>query len=162
MAKNPKLSLENQICHSLYSATNAMVRAYRPLLDELDLTYPQYLVMLALWEEDGVMIKNLVERTRIDPGTLTPLLKRMQLKSLINMTKSDEDSRQKVVVLTKEGQALIEISYCVISICQNKMPQNLNGYQKNYFYCYPSKSLTNKSLKRIVFNSWQVSALITF
>jgi DNA-binding MarR family transcriptional regulator len=110
MAKNPKLSLENQICHSLYSATNAMVRAYRPLLDELDLTYPQYLVMLALWEEDGVMIKNLVERTRIDAGTLTPLLKRMQLKSLINMTKSDEDSRQKVVVLTKEGQDLIEMA----------------------------------------------------
>jgi DNA-binding MarR family transcriptional regulator len=125
MAKNPKLSLENQICHSLYSATNAMVRAYRPLLDELDLTYPQYLVMLALWEEDGVMIKNLVERTRIDPGTLTPLLKRMQLKSLINMTKSDEDSRQKVVVLTKEGQALIEMAEDIPDklLCNIDMPK---------------------------------------
>ena len=73
-----KLKLENQICHSLYSATNALVRAYRPLLEKIELTYPQYLVMLALWQEDRVMIKNLVERTRFDAGTLTPILKRLQ------------------------------------------------------------------------------------
>jgi DNA-binding MarR family transcriptional regulator len=108
MATNPKLHLENQICHSLYSATNALVRTYRPILEELDLTYPQYLVMLALWQQDAVMIKSLVERTRIDAGTLTPLLKRLQTKSLITMTKSTEDSRQKMVVLTEDGQALIE------------------------------------------------------
>lgn len=101
-----KLKLENQICHSLYSATNALVRAYRPLLDELDLTYPQYLVMLALWQEDEVVIKNIVERTRFDAGTLTPILKRLQQKRLIDLVKSDEDSRQKIVRVTSAGLAL--------------------------------------------------------
>jgi DNA-binding MarR family transcriptional regulator len=101
-----KLKLRNQICHSLYSATNAMVRAYRPLLKQIDLTYPQYLVMLALWEEDGVMIKNLVERTRFDAGTLTPILKRLHDKKLVNLIKSSNDSRQKDVHITQTGKAL--------------------------------------------------------
>jgi DNA-binding MarR family transcriptional regulator len=102
------LKLENQICHSLYSATNALIRAYRPLLAELDLTYPQYLVMLALWQEDGVMIKRLVERTRFDAGTLTPILQRLEQKALILRTRSQEDSRQKLIVLAKKGRVLSE------------------------------------------------------
>ena len=101
-----KLKLENQICHSLYSATNALVRAYRPLLERVDLTYPQYLVMLALWQEDNVMIKNLVERTRFDAGTLTPILKRLEHKGVLELKKSEQDSRQKVVIVTDEGRAL--------------------------------------------------------
>lgn len=100
------LKLENQICHSLYSATNALVRSYRPLLDEIDLTYPQYLVMLALWDNDAVVIKDLVQRTRFDAGTLTPILKRLEAKDLLTIQKSEEDSRQKVIVLTKEGQGM--------------------------------------------------------
>jgi len=106
VASSEKLKLENQICHSLYSATNALVRAYRPFLDAIDLTYPQYLVMLALWEEDGVMIKRLVERTRFDAGTLTPILKRLEQKTLITSVKSSEDSRQKVIQVSKQGRAL--------------------------------------------------------
>ena len=69
------LCLENQVCFSLYSAANAMVRAYRPLLDKLDLTYPQYLVMLVLWEEQGISVKTLGDKLFLDSGTLTPLLK---------------------------------------------------------------------------------------
>ena len=107
LSHNPKLKLENQRCHSLYSATNALVRAYRPLLEKLDLTYPQYLVMLALWEQDEVMIKNLVERTRFDAGTLTPLLKRLGDKSLLTQKKSEQDSRQRVVELTNAGHNLL-------------------------------------------------------
>ncbi len=107
MVTDPKLKLENQICHALYAATNALVRAYRPLLEALDLTYPQYLVMLALWEEDGVIIGRLVERTRIDAGTLTPLLKRLAGKGLITLRKSTEDSRQKVVQITPKGRSLM-------------------------------------------------------
>lgn len=106
MSDYNQLKLENQICHSLYSATNALIRAYRPLLDVLDLTYPQYLVMLALWEEDGVMIKRLVERTRLDAGTLTPILKRLEQKQLIERRTSEVDSRQKVILVTKAGQQL--------------------------------------------------------
>lgn len=100
------LKLDNQICHSLYSATNALIRLYRPLLQALDLTYPQYLVMLALWEKDDVVIKTLTERTRFDAGTLTPILKRLEAKNLIALKKSPEDSRQKRVVVTEVGKTL--------------------------------------------------------
>lgn len=106
-AHNPLL-LRNQLCHSLYSASNAMVRAYRPLLAPLELTYPQYLVMLALWEHDSVPIKQLVEDTRLDPGTLTPILKRLESKGLIGRRKGAEDERQWVIVLTGSGRALRE------------------------------------------------------
>ncbi|WP_320826074.1 MarR family winged helix-turn-helix transcriptional regulator [Reinekea sp.] len=102
------LKLDQQICHSLYSATNALIRAYRPLLAELDLTYPQYLVMLALWQEDGVMIKRLVERTRFDAGTLSPILQRLEHKALITRTRSDSDSRQKLIVVAAKGRTLSE------------------------------------------------------
>lgn len=108
-----KLKLENQICHSLYSATNALVRAYRPLLEKIELTYPQYLVMMALWQEDGVMIKNLVERTRFDAGTLTPILKRLQEKQLLELVKSEQDSRQKDVHLTVQGRQLAETAQSI-------------------------------------------------
>lgn len=106
MSISKKLNLESQICHSLYSATNALIRAYRPLLDKLDLTYPQYLVMLALWEEDNVMIKRLVERTRFDAGSLTPILKRLEQKGLIERKVSQQDSRQKQLILSSAGREL--------------------------------------------------------
>lgn len=110
---HPKLKLENQICHSLYSATNALVRAYRPLLEKLDLTYPQYLVMLALWETDHVAIKDLVRRTRFDAGTLTPILKRLESKGLIVLVKDEGDSRQKSVVVSAAGRDMAVIAEAV-------------------------------------------------
>lgn len=103
-----RLLLRNQLCHSLYSASNAMVRAYRPLLEPLGLTYPQYLVMLALWEHDTVPIKQLVEDTRLDAGTLTPILKRLEQKELILRRKSTEDERQWLIALTASGQLMRE------------------------------------------------------
>jgi DNA-binding MarR family transcriptional regulator len=102
----PQLKLKNQICHSLYSATNALIRAYRPLLEQLGLTYPQYLVMLALWDQDKVIIKDLVQRTRFDAGTLTPI--RLESKQLVSTIKADEDSRQKLVLLTDIGRELAD------------------------------------------------------
>ena len=110
MTDIPALKLKNQVCHSLYSATNALIRAYRPVLDQLGLTYAQYLVMLALWDEDTVIIKNLVQRTRFDAGTLTPILKRLESKALVTIAKSSGDSRQKVIVLTPQGKALADRS----------------------------------------------------
>lgn len=100
------LLLQNQLCHSLYSATNALVRAYRPLLEPLDLTYPQYLVMLALWEADEVAIKQLVSKTRLDSGTLTPILKRLEQKGLIERRKGETDERQWLMCLTVSGRDL--------------------------------------------------------
>lgn len=106
------LLLRNQLCHSLYSASNAMVRAYRPLLEPLGLTYPQYLVMLALWEHDAasikVPIKQLVEDTRLDSGTLTPILKRLEQKELILRCKGIDDERQWLIGLTPAGRSLRE------------------------------------------------------
>ncbi|WP_144211138.1 MarR family winged helix-turn-helix transcriptional regulator [Shewanella donghaensis] len=100
------LALENQVCFALYSATNAMVRAYRPLLEELSLTYPQYLVMMVLWKESGISVKTLGEKLHLDSGTLTPLLKRLEIKQLVIRDRSKEDERVRVLHLTPEGQAL--------------------------------------------------------
>ncbi len=105
---NSRMLLRNQLCHSLYSASNAMVRAYRPLLEPLGLTYPQYLVMLALWEHDAVPIKQLVEDTRLDAGTLTPILKRLEQKELVQRHKSTDDERQWLIALTGPGEQMRE------------------------------------------------------
>ena len=106
MSSPPHLQLGNQLCLALYSATNALTRAYRPLLVPLDLTYPQYLVMLALWEQDGVSVSDICARTRLDTGTVTPLLKRLAAKGLLERGRSDSDERRRVITLTAAGQSL--------------------------------------------------------
>src|ERR1700742_617391 len=113
MARKPPaaeqlLRLDNQICFAVYSATHAFNRVYKPLLDRLGLTYPQYLVMLVLWERDGVAVKEIGERLHLDSGTLTPLLKRLEHAGLIRRTRSSEDERQVLIDLTAPGQALKE------------------------------------------------------
>lgn len=100
------LLLDNQLCFALYSASNAIVRAYRPLLEQLDLTYPQYLVMLVLWQQDGVSVKQLGEQLFLDSGTLTPLLKRLDVKGLVRRERSEQDERIRVLTLTEQGKAL--------------------------------------------------------
>ena len=102
------LRLDNQICFAVYSTAHAFNRVYKPLLDKFGLTYPQYLVMLALWERDGVPVKDIGERLFLDSGTLTPLLKRMETAGLVKRTRSTEDERQVIVALTAQGEALKE------------------------------------------------------
>ena len=102
------LMLDNQICFAVYSTAHAFNRVYKPLLDKLRLTYPQYLVMLALWERDGVPVKDIGERLFLDSGTLTPLLKRLEAAGLVKRTRSTEDERQVLIALTPQGQALKE------------------------------------------------------
>jgi len=102
------LRLDNQICFAIYSTAHAFNRVYKPLLDRLGLTYPQYLVMLVLWERDGVPVKDIGERLFLDSGTLTPLLKRLEAAGLIKRTRSTEDERQVLIALTSQGQALRE------------------------------------------------------
>jgi DNA-binding MarR family transcriptional regulator len=102
------LRLDNQICFAVYSAAHAFNRVYKPLLDQLGLTYPQYLVMLVLWERDGVPVKDIGERLFLDSGTLTPLLKRLEAAGLVKRTRSTEDERQVMIALTAQGQALKE------------------------------------------------------
>jgi DNA-binding MarR family transcriptional regulator len=100
------LSLDNQFCFALYSASLAMTKTYKPFLDKLGLTYPQYLVMLVLWQQDDVLVKSIGEKLFLDSGTLTPLLKRLEASSLIARTRDDADERQVRITLTKEGRAL--------------------------------------------------------
>jgi MarR family transcriptional regulator, organic hydroperoxide resistance regulator len=100
--------LGNQICFAIYSTAHAFNRVYKPLLDRLGLTYPQYLVMLVLWERDGVPVKGIGERMFLDSGTLTPLLKRLEAAQLIKRTRSTADERQVLIALTSQGQALRE------------------------------------------------------
>jgi MarR family transcriptional regulator, organic hydroperoxide resistance regulator len=102
------LLLANQLCFAVYSTAHAFNRFYKPLLDKLGLTYPQYLVMLVLWEEDGVPVKEIGERLFLDSGTLTPLLKRLEAAGLLKRTRSKEDERQVIVALTAQGEALKE------------------------------------------------------
>lgn len=100
------LHLDRQICFAAYSASLAITKAYRPLLSKLGLTYPQYLVMLVLWEGDAVNVSELGRRLNLDSGTLTPLLKRMQAVGLLERQRSAEDERQVIVALTDAGRAL--------------------------------------------------------
>ncbi|WBA82798.1 MarR family transcriptional regulator [Endozoicomonas sp. GU-1] len=98
--------LDYQVCFPLYSASNAVVRTYRPLLDKLDLTYAQYLVMMVLWENDGISVKDIGARLHLDSGTLTPLLKRLEGKGLVERGRSEQDERVRVLKLTEEGTGL--------------------------------------------------------
>jgi len=100
------LRLDSQLCFALYSANLAMTKVYRRLLADLGLTYPQYLVMLVLWEGDGITVSSLGERLFLDSATLTPLLKRLQAAGLVLRERGREDERQVLVSLTDEGRAL--------------------------------------------------------
>ncbi|PPU77078.1 MarR family transcriptional regulator [Xanthomonas cucurbitae] len=103
---NALLQLDNQLCFALYSANLAMHKRYRVLLKALDLTYPQYLVMLVLWETDGRSVSEIGERLYLDSATLTPLLKRLQAAGLVTRTRAASDERQVIIALTDAGRAL--------------------------------------------------------
>jgi DNA-binding MarR family transcriptional regulator len=108
LAADAPLLLGNQICFAIYSTAHAFNRVYKPLLDRLGLTYPQYLVMLVLWERDGVPLKDIGERLFLDSGTLTPLLKRLEAAHLVKRTRGTADERQVLIALTPQGQSLRE------------------------------------------------------
>lgn len=100
--------LEGQLCFSLYSVTNALTRQYRPLLKEFDLTYPQFVVLLALYDQDNISLKELGEKTLFDSGTLTPLVQKLEAKEFLNRVSIAEDERIKRVVLTNKAKGLKE------------------------------------------------------
>ncbi|QEA13512.1 MarR family winged helix-turn-helix transcriptional regulator [Comamonas flocculans] len=102
----PLLQLDNQLCFALYSTSLAVTRLYKPLLDALGLTYPQYLVMLVLWEQDARAVSELGERLFLDSGTLTPLLKRLEAAGLVARQRDARDERRVRVSLTPQGRAL--------------------------------------------------------
>lgn len=105
-AADQALLLDNQLCFALYSASLAMTKLYKPLLDGLGLTYPQYLALLALWEQDGLTVSELGQRLTLDSGTLTPLLKRLEAGGLITRLRDTQDERRVLIRLTPEGRRL--------------------------------------------------------
>ena len=119
--------LDNQLCFALYSTSLAMTKVYKPLLDELGLTYPQYLAMLVLWERDGLMVSELGERLNLDSGTLTPLLKRLEVSGFISRIRDVEDERRVYITLTSSGRKLktraTKIPGCILSASQCSLPE---------------------------------------
>lgn len=102
------LKLDNQLCFSLYATAKEIIRRYKPLLDNFDITYTQYITLLVLWERDGLLVKSLGERLYLDSGTLTPLLRKLESKGYILKKKDTKDSRETAVYLTDKGRKLKE------------------------------------------------------
>lgn len=106
MQTNELLKLENQLCFPLYAASRLVTKCYQPVLDDLGITYPQYLVLMVLWESDAVNVTLLSEKLKLQSNTLTPLLKRMQEMGLIDRTRSQKDERSIIISLTAKGEIL--------------------------------------------------------
>lgn len=104
--EHPQLLLDNQLCFMIYSTNLALNQVYRQLLAPLGLTYPQYLVMLVLWEKDQLTVSDIGERLFLESSTLTPLLKKLEAADLITRQRSSKDERQVIITLTPQGQAL--------------------------------------------------------
>jgi MarR family transcriptional regulator, organic hydroperoxide resistance regulator len=132
--QNNALALDNQLCFALYSASLAMTKLYKPLLAELELTYPQYLVMLALWSNDGLSVSSLGVRLCLDSGTLTPLLKRLEANGLLSRVRDAADERRVHIVLTAQGRALKtraqRIPGCVLAALQCAVPEVISITQQ--------------------------------
>ncbi len=121
------LKLDNQLCFALYSTSLAMTKLYKPLLDGLGLTYPQYLAMLVLWEKDGLMVSELGERLYLDSGTLTPLLKRLETSGLVARLRDVADERRVHITLTPAGRKLkaqaAKIPGCILEASHCSIPE---------------------------------------
>ena len=121
------LLLDNQLCFALYSTSLMMTKVYKPLLQALGLTYPQYLAMMVLWEQDGLTVGDVSTRLLTDPGSLTPLLKRLEGEGFISRTRSKEDERVVLLHLTEQGRALQKkattVPGCILSASGLNMDQ---------------------------------------
>jgi DNA-binding MarR family transcriptional regulator len=107
------LPLDQQLCYALYSASMAVTRTYKPVLDALGLTYPQYLILLALWDEDGLGVGVIAERLALEPSTVTPLVKRLEAAGFVTRLRDTADERRVHVRLTEAGRAMRERCTCV-------------------------------------------------
>lgn len=129
ISSDQALRLDHQLCFALYSASLAMTKLYKPLLEELGLTYPQYLAMLVLWERDGVTVSELGERLHLDSGTLTPLLKRLEAAELVTRLRDVQDERRVLIRLTAAGRKLktraARIPGCVLQATQCEVSEVL-------------------------------------
>ena len=126
LSADDALLLDNQLCFPLYACAREVVKRYRPFLDDLGLTYTQYIAMMVLWEKKAVTVKEMGAMLHLDSGTLTPLLKKMEAKGLLIRRRSTEDERSLIVSLTEEGEALRERAVDIpakMSQCVNLEPE---------------------------------------
>jgi DNA-binding MarR family transcriptional regulator len=121
MAAPTPLALEQHLCFGLYSTSLKMTQLYKPLLAPLNLTYPQYLVMVVLWEQDGIGIKDLAARLQQDSGSITPLVKRLEVEGYLHRGRDPNDERNRVLTLTAAGKKLrvagVKVNDCIASAC---------------------------------------------
>ena len=115
-----ELLLDNQICFRLYSAARLVTQAYTPILTALGITYPQYLVLMVLWEQDNQPVNDIAHRLLLETNTVTPLLQRMEKLGLVNRKKGEQDRRQQIVSLTEKGKSLEEEAYTLIPAGMSK------------------------------------------
>ena len=129
-----ELRLDNQVCFRLYTATRLITQAYTPLLNELGITYPQYLVMMVLWEQDAQPVNDIARRLLLETNTVTPLLQRMEKLGIVTRQRGKEDKRQQIVSLTEKGKAMEEQAYQVIPAGMgrelNACPFQLDDYER--------------------------------
>lgn len=131
--KYDALKLENQLCFPLYVCAKEVVKAYKPYLDKLDLTYTQYITMMAMWEHKELLVKELGGYLYLDSGTLTPLLKRLEEKGYVSRKRSEKDERDMVVTVTEEGERLKEKAVSVpekLAACVSIDPQKAGELYK--------------------------------
>lgn len=129
MNKDELLKLDNQLCFSIYACSREIISMYRPYLDQLGITYPQYLALLVLWDVQECTVKELGERLYLDSGTLTPMLKRMEAAELIKRQRSQDDERKVIVCLTVKGKALKEEAYCIPEALLARSGVSLDEFQ---------------------------------
>ena len=125
-SKYDALKIENQLCFPLYACSREIIKQYKPFLDEIDLTYTQYITMMVLWEKNALNVKSLGQILYLDSGTLTPVLKKLETKGLITRQRSTEDERNLVITITDAGEALKEKAVAVpaaIAKCSNLEPE---------------------------------------
>lgn len=129
-----ELQLDNQICFRLYTATRLVVQAYAPILSELGITYPQYLVLMVLWEKDNQPVNDIAHRLLLETNTITPLLQRMEKIGIVNRKKGEKDRRQQIVSLTEKGKNMEEKAYAVVPAGMGKRlsacPLKIEDYQR--------------------------------
>lgn len=129
-----ELQLDNQICFRLYTASRLITQAYTPMLTELGITYPQYLVLMVLWEKDNQPVNDIAHRLQLETNTVTPLLQRMQKQEIISRRKGEHDKRQQFVSLTEKGLEMEEQAYQLIPAGIGKQlsacPLQIDDYQQ--------------------------------
>lgn len=129
-----ELRLDNQVCFRLYTAARLIQQAYTPLLNQLGITYPQYLVLMVLWEQDAQPVNDIAHRLVLETNTVTPLLQRMEKQGIVVRKRGKEDKRQQIVSLTEKGRAMEEEAYAIIPAGMGKelsaCPFRLEDYAK--------------------------------